>query len=107
MTRFLIALMSMIGVRSGLSADQRHDASVAALQSAPGVGAAVAAEAVGFASSNWVVISSVGFIIMQAAYLAWKWRRDARREAERVMDRQEDRAAGRRTRQVDSSIEDN
>lgn len=106
MQRFFIALLSMVGMRSGLSAEQKHDATVAAYQSAPGIGAAAAARAAGFELSDLLVIASILFVLMQAAYLAWKWRRDARREDERAADRRAEREAGRKVNHCDIEVGD-
>lgn len=38
-----------------------------------------AAAIVGFSLDTWVKVCTLGFILMQAAYLAWKWHRDWRR----------------------------
>lgn len=92
MKRVLISLLSAVGVHGGLSADQKHDITVAGYQTAPGAGAAAGARVAGLPLSDLLVIASMVFVLMQAAYLVWKWRRDARREEERA----EDRKAGRK-----------
>jgi len=46
---------------------------------------------------DWLAIAGIIFIAFQAAYLAWRWHRDARREADRQADRQADCAASRGT----------
>lgn len=39
----------------------------------------VVATAQGWSSATWVAVATVGYIVMQAAYLAWKWYREYRR----------------------------
>ena len=60
--------------------DIRHDVAVATAQSTP----SLTAVAMWFSNHDvnyWVGIAGLLFILMQAGYLAWKWRRDIRREA--------------------------
>ena len=45
----------------------------------------------GLPLGDWLVLASIAFVVLQAAYLVWKWRRDARRD----LERQEDRRRGR------------
>lgn len=91
MKRALIALLAVIGVNEHLSAQQKQDIADAAWQAAPSAGAAAGSRALGLPLSDWLVLASIVFVILQAAHLIWKWRRDSRRERER----QEDRRAGR------------
>jgi uncharacterized membrane protein YfcA len=100
MKRFLLSLLTAIGVHGSLSAEQKHDVLVAGYQTAPGVGAAAGAHAAGFVLSDLLVVASIGFVLMQAAYLAWKWRRDAKREDERS----EDRRAGRKVERCETTM---
>ncbi len=106
MQRYFTALMALVGMRSGLSAEQKHDATVAAYQSAPGIGASAVATVAGFGLSDLLVVASIAFVLMQAAYLTWKWRRDARRELERMMDRQAERMAGQKVNHCDIEVGD-
>jgi hypothetical protein len=41
----------------------------------------------GLPLSDWLVVASIAFVALQAGYLVWKWRRDARRDQERQEDR--------------------
>lgn len=53
-------------------------ASTAALKSAPPV-AVVTATTIGAIDMTWLVGAvTVGYVLLQAAYLLWKWRREAR-----------------------------
>lgn len=79
----MIALLSAIGIHGGLNAEQRQDIANATMHAAPGVGAAGVTKVVGIPLSDWLVIASILFVILQAAHLIWKWRREAWRDAER------------------------
>lgn len=102
MKRISSALLAAIGVHQSLSAEQKHDLFVAGVQSTPGVvaagGAQVAPPAAihiaGVSMNELLLFSSFAFILLQCAFLIWKWRRDARRDRER----QEDRRTGRSLR---------
>lgn len=96
MRRITTALLAAIGVHKALSAEQKHDLAVAAAQSAPGAVAAGGAQVVappaamqvaGASMNDVLLFSSFFFILLQCGYLAWKWRRDARRDRERQEDR--------------------
>lgn len=77
----------MIGVHEHLSAEQKHDLVQAGLQSTPGATAAAGSQLLGWQMSDILTILSILFILAQFGHLAWKWRRDARREVERIEDR--------------------
>jgi predicted MFS family arabinose efflux permease len=102
MKRLFLSMLTAIGVHGGLSAEQKHDVVIAGYQTAPGVGAAAGAHVAGLQLSDVLVISSIGFVLMQAAYLVWKWRRDARRE----LERSEDRRAGRKVSHCETKPDD-
>lgn len=91
MNKKLASLLAMVGINQHLSAEQRHDLVTAGYQTAPGAAAAGGARVAGLPLSDWLVLASLAFVALQAAYLTWKWRRDARRDHER----QEDRRRGR------------
>lgn len=97
MNKRLVSLLALLGINQHLSAEQRHDLMSAAYQSAPGAAAAGGARVMGLPLSDWLVLASLAFVALQAAYLVWKWRRDARRDHER----QEDRRLGRKLRDTD------
>lgn len=77
----------MIGVHEHLSAEQKHDLVQAGFQAAPGGTAAIGAQMLGWQMSDILAAASILFVLAQIAYLVWKWRRDARREDERIEDR--------------------
>ena len=89
--RFLLVLAAM-GIHGRLSAGQKNDALHAALQAAPGAAATAVSRSADWGLADLVTVLTALFIALQVAYLIWKWRRDDRRERERI----EDRAAGRR-----------
>ena len=60
--------------------DARHDIGTAAFQSAPSL-TAIAMWFTNHDLNYWVGVAGLIFILMQAGYLAWKWRRDIRRES--------------------------
>lgn len=77
MKRLLITLLALIGVHQHLSAQQKTDLVNAAGQIAPGAGASVVAQAWGWSPANILTYLSVTFMLLQIAYLVWKWRRQA------------------------------
>ena len=98
MKRMTITLLSAIGVTGALSAQQKQDLIVAGAQAAPGVGASTAIHVagappdvphiLGLTPDLWVFIATISFIALQAAYVIWKWRRDAKREAREAAERE-------------------
>lgn len=84
MKKALASLLALVGIHQHLSAEQKQDVVAAAYHSAPGAVAAGSARIGGLPLSDWLVLASLAFIALQAAYLIWKWRRDARREDERI-----------------------
>lgn len=91
MTKRLTTLLALLGIHQHLSAEQKHDLATAAYQATPGAAAAGGARMMGLPLGDWLVLASIAFVVLQAAYLVWKWRRDARRD----LERQEDRRRGR------------
>lgn len=96
MKRITTALLAAIGVHKALSAEQKHDIAVAAIQVAPGAVAAGGAQVVapenaaqifGAHMNQILLFASIFFILLQCGHLIWKWRRDARRDHERQEDR--------------------
>ena len=96
MKKISTALLAAIGVHQSLSAEQKHDLVVAAVQTTPGAVAAGGAQVVappaaihvaGISMNDVLLFSSFAFILLQCGYLVWKWRRDARRDRERQEDR--------------------
>lgn len=39
----------------------------------------------------WLKACGIGFLVLQAAYLAWRWRRDIRRDRKRPRDAESER----------------
>lgn len=91
MNKSLASVLALLGIHQHLSAEQKNDLGTAAYHAAPSAAAAGGAGAAGWPLSDWLVLASIAFVFLQAAYLVWKWRRDARRDQER----QEDRRRGR------------
>lgn len=90
-------ILAQLGINGGLSSEQRHDVGVAVAQSTPGAVASAGTHIAGLPLSDWAVVATILFVLLQVGHLIWKWRRDARREDER----QEDRRAGRRGPDLD------
>lgn len=63
--------------------EAKHDAAVQGAASLPSV-AAIVTWLLGVPVEKWVALAGLLFIGLQAAYMAWKWRRDIRRERERL-----------------------
>lgn len=42
--------------------------------------------------SDWLVLASIAFVGLQAAYLVWKWRRDYKHEQAQARQELRDRA---------------
>lgn len=66
--------------------DPRQEIASAAAQSTPSI-TAVLMWITGHDLNYWVGIAGLVFIILQAAYLLWKWRRDIRRDREHIEER--------------------
>ena len=81
------SFLALLGIHQHLSAEQKQDIAVAAYHSAPGAVAAGGAKVAGVALSDWLILASMAFIALQAAYLVWKWRRDYLREVARNAQR--------------------
>lgn len=82
---------TLLGMADGLTPEQKHDIAKAGLQVAPAGTASVGATItpaseftfLGFTGNSWVVFASLFFIVLQIAYLIWKWRRQAKIDASR------------------------
>ena len=61
----------------------RSEAATNAIASTPSL-TAIAMWLGGKDINFWVGVAGLAFILLQAGYLIWKWRRDIRREASRV-----------------------
>ncbi len=53
-----------------------------ALKASPAIGVVVAHKIAGFQINEWVGLVTCAYIVLQAAYLVWKWVREARRKGE-------------------------
>lgn len=88
-------IKEVLGLANGLTAEHKHDLILAGLKSAPAVGASAGAVTTaqtevtfaGLTGNAWVVVATLTLIVLQVAHLAWKWRRDYRRDQERQEDR--------------------
>lgn len=85
-------MLALLGIHQHLSAEQKQDIAVAVVQTTPGAASAGAARLGGLPLSDWAVIATIAFVVLQAAYLIWKWRRDYKREQarEKLRDRTRD-----------------
>lgn len=68
-----------------LSPETRHEVVVQAVLATPSAAAVLWTKILNLNTNDWLGLSGIGFIALQAAYLLWRWRRDIRR------DRLEDR----------------
>ncbi len=96
MKKAIATLLALLGIHQHLSAEQKQDIASAAIQAAPGAGAATGATYGSLPAADWLVLFSVLFIILQGAYLVWKWRRDYRRDQLRQKMSQRAYAASQR-----------
>ena len=63
-----------------MSAESKHDTLLQCVQALPSV-AAIWAYFVGITPERWLTYWGILFLALQAGYLLWRWRRDARRES--------------------------
>lgn len=63
-----------------MTPEQRHDAIVQTAAATPSILAIVATKLLSLPIEKWLGLAGIGFIVLQAAYLLWRWRRDIRRE---------------------------
>jgi hypothetical protein len=75
------AVLALIGIHGSLSAEQKHDVATAAYHAAPGAGASAVTTIAGLPLSDWLVVASLLFVVLQAGHLIWKWRRQVRIDA--------------------------
>lgn len=66
-----------------MTPENRHDTLLQVATAAPAGIAVVATKVLGLTIENWVGICGILFLVLQAAYLVWKWRRDILRERRR------------------------
>lgn len=93
MKKALASMLALLGIHQHLSAEQKQDLAIAAVQATPGAVTTGAYRLGGLPLSDWAVVATIGFVALQAAYLIWKWRRDYRRDQERQKLNERDRAA--------------
>ncbi|WP_043004851.1 hypothetical protein [Comamonas testosteroni] len=93
MKRALASVLALLGIHQHLSAEQKQDIAVAAIQATPGAASAGAARLGGLPLSDWAVVATIAFVALQAAYLVWKWRRDFKHEQARQELREKAKAA--------------
>lgn len=60
-----------------LNSDLANAAGVAAAKSAPPLAVVAAVESGAFNMSFWVGAATIAYVVLQGAYLIWKWRREA------------------------------
>lgn len=58
----------------------RHDTAVQIATAAPSVLAVVWIKILGLSINDWLGLFGIFFLVLQAGYLLWKWRRDIKRE---------------------------
>lgn len=78
MLKRIAVILAAIGVHGHLSAQQKQDVADSASQAAPGAVATVGTKVFGLPLSEWVAAATFVFIVLQVAYLIWKWRRQAK-----------------------------
>lgn len=76
MKKTIAALLAFLGIHKHLNAQQKQDLSSAALQVTPGGAASLVAKADGIQLADVLTFVTIAFVVLQAAYLVWKWRRD-------------------------------
>lgn len=93
MKKALASMLALLGIHQHLSAEQKQDIVVAAAQATPGAVTAGGFRLAGLPLSDWLVLASIVFVALQAAYLVWKWRRDYVHEQARQELRDKAKAA--------------
>lgn len=83
MKKYLTSLLALLGIHQHLSAEQRQDLIGAVMHATPGAAAGGVFKIAGLPLSDWLVVASLAFVVLQAAYLVWKWRQDYRRAQQR------------------------
>jgi len=63
--------------------ENKHEALTQGAASIPSLGA-IGAYMLGVPVEKWAATAGLAFIALQAFYMLWKWRRDIRREDERL-----------------------
>lgn len=92
MKRALASILALLGIHQHLSAEQKQDLATAAFQATPGAVTAGGFRLASLPLSDWLVLASIAFVGLQAAYLVWKWRRDYKHEQAQARQELRDRA---------------
>lgn len=95
MKKALASMLALLGIHQHLSAEQKQDIASAAYHATPGAVTAGGFRLAGLPLSDWLVLASLSFIALQAAYLVWKWRRDYLRDQARQQLRDRTQRGGR------------
>lgn len=66
-----------------MAPENRHETAMQIVQAAPSVAAVVATKVIDIPIDTLLGLVGIAFIVLQAAYLIWRWRRDVRRDAKR------------------------
>lgn len=66
-----------------MNPETKHEALVQGTASIPSW-AVITTWLLGVSIEKWAALAGIVFIGLQCGYLIWKWRRDSKREAERV-----------------------
>ncbi|MFT8216729.1 hypothetical protein, partial [Salmonella enterica] len=69
MKKYLVSLLALMGIHQHLSAEQRQDLANAAVHATPGAAATGVFKVWGLPLSEWLVVASLAFIVLQAGYL--------------------------------------
>ena len=72
MKKAIVSMLALLGIHQHLSAKQKQDIAIAAVQTTPGAASAGAARLGGLSFSDWAVVATIVFVAQQAAYLALK-----------------------------------
>lgn len=72
MKKAIASMRALLGIHQHLSAKQKQDIAIAAVQSTPGAASAGAARLGGLPLSDWAVLATIAFVALQAVYLALK-----------------------------------
>ena len=85
MKKRIVTLLTLLGINEHLTAQQKSDLVDASYQIVPGTTAATGFKLMGVPASEILVLVSILFVVLQAAQLIWKWRRDYRADKRREM----------------------
>lgn len=72
--------MRLAGFFTSAPMTTKHDTLSSGVQAIPAV-TLVGTQVFGLHLNEWAALFGIGFIVIQAAYLLWKWRREAERKA--------------------------